>query len=216
MTENKPHNNSVGQDTLAPTTTKYHSGFVSGLQVLLWPYREQIEIDPEKWLSKEGIRMDILLLKKDPEQLDPEEYAMLRVLTPGARAEDIRRFKEIALQRDEAEYRHSVDNIFQVSISANREMYNQLRKEDPDMCEAMRELMKDEFDAAIAMGEARGEARGEALGEVRGEIKGFIRLYSEEMGLTSAEIIARIMHRFNLEEAAAANYVEETLGRHPA
>ena len=49
-----------------PVTIKYHAGFVSGLEILLWEYREQIRIEPEKWLSTEGIRMDVLILKKDP------------------------------------------------------------------------------------------------------------------------------------------------------
>ena len=39
---------------------KYHPGFVGGLGVLLWDYREMIDIVPEKWLSTEGIRMDVL------------------------------------------------------------------------------------------------------------------------------------------------------------
>ena len=46
---------------------KYHPGFVGGMGVLLWEYREVIDIDPEKWISKEGIRMDVLIIKKDPE-----------------------------------------------------------------------------------------------------------------------------------------------------
>ena len=50
----------------APANIKYHAGFVSGLELLLWKYREQVEIEPEKWLSTEGIRMDVLILKKDP------------------------------------------------------------------------------------------------------------------------------------------------------
>ena len=45
---------------------KYHPGFVGGLGLLLWDYREMIDILPEKWLSTEGIRMDVLILKKDP------------------------------------------------------------------------------------------------------------------------------------------------------
>ena len=31
---------------------KYHPGFVGGMGVLLWEYREVIDIDPEKWISK--------------------------------------------------------------------------------------------------------------------------------------------------------------------
>ena len=44
--------------------------------------------------------------------------------------------------------RRSVDNILQISVSVNKETYARLRKEDPDMCEALRELMKDDFDKA--------------------------------------------------------------------
>ena len=36
----------------------YHSAFRSGLGVLLWPYRNQIEIREEVVLKKQGIRMD--------------------------------------------------------------------------------------------------------------------------------------------------------------
>jgi hypothetical protein len=43
----------------------YHSAFKSGLEVLLWPYREQIEIREEIVLKKQGIRVDLLLLKPD-------------------------------------------------------------------------------------------------------------------------------------------------------
>ena len=50
----------------SPATIKYHAGFVSGLELLFWQYREQIDIVSEKWLSTEGIRMDVLILKKDP------------------------------------------------------------------------------------------------------------------------------------------------------
>lgn len=49
-----------GRDDKAPVNIKYHSGFVSVLELLLWKYREQIEIETEKWLSTEGIRMDVL------------------------------------------------------------------------------------------------------------------------------------------------------------
>ena len=43
----------------------YHSAFRSGLGILLWPYRNQIEIREEVGLKKQGIRMDLLLLKPD-------------------------------------------------------------------------------------------------------------------------------------------------------
>ena len=251
------------QDNKAPVTVKYHAGFVSGLELLLWDYREQVAIEPEKWLSTEGIRMDVLILKKDPSvefdfaigklfkchnileykrpddklnidvfakvmayvnlyksqgapvnaiayddisatiyrhayprdafqqlkdhgavieekypgvyyvagmspfpiqilvgrQLDPKEYAMFRVLRSGASDDDIRNFKDISLQHDDAAYLKSVDNIFQVSISANEARYARLFKEDPKMCEALRKLMEDDFIATEARGVAIGESK---------------------------------------------------------
>lgn len=93
-------------------------------------------------------------------ELSPDEYSMFRVLLPNAFDDDIRRFKNIALQIHDADYQKSVDNIFQVSVSLNRETYARLRKEEPDMCEALRELMKDEFDE---LDKAREEANQRAI-----------------------------------------------------
>ena len=59
----RQHSNADGK---APVNTRYHSGFVSGLELLLWQYREKIDIREEEWLSTGGIRMDVLVLKKDP------------------------------------------------------------------------------------------------------------------------------------------------------
>ena len=95
--------------------------------------------------------------------LDPKEYAMFKVIRPGASDEDIRNFKDMAVRNADAAFQESVDAIFQVSISANKESYARLIKEDPDMCEAMRDLMKEDF--------ARVEARGISIGEIRGAIK---------------------------------------------
>ena len=86
-------------------------------------------------------------------KLDPKEYAMFRILFPGAGDEDIRTFKNIALKNREEAYQKSVDAVFQASISANRETYARLRKEDPDMYEALRDLMKDDFIETEARGE---------------------------------------------------------------
>ena len=232
--------------------TNYHAAFLSSLEILFWQYREQITIVPEKILNVEGIRIDLLLIKKEPsleidsdiarifrehniieyksfddalnidvfakvmayaylyksqgpkanaipfssmcatiyrhryprnafralkfygavienpypgvyyvkglnpfpvqilvgKELDPYEYSMFRILLPNAFDDDIRRFKDIAMQNNNAAYHKSVDNILQISVSVNKETYARLRKEDPDMCEALRELMKDDFDKA--------------------------------------------------------------------
>ena len=121
------------------------------------------------------------------------------VLSSEASLEDLINFNEIAFLRGDAAYRRYVDSIFQVSVSANRHLYDRMMKEDKKMCEALKDLLKEDFVAA----EARGEARG--------EIKGMIKLYHEEMGLDSQEIIIRIIGRFSLDEETAKKYVESTL-----
>ena len=55
----------------------------------------------------------------------------------------------------------------QVSVSANKGTYSRIAEEDNNMCEALRELFKDEIDGLVAEGEARGVALGEARGEAR-------------------------------------------------
>lgn len=290
---------------------KYHPGFVGGLGVLLWDYREMIDIVPEKWLRTEGIRMDVLILKKDPavtlkndmcsifrghnileykrpegelsidvfakamaytylykslgkpidsisltdltmtlyrhkyprqlfgklteiglqvirkaagiyyvegaavfpvqvivgSELEPKEFAMFRVLAPEATWQDLTNFNEIAFLRGDAAYKRYVDSIFQVSVSANRQLYDQMTREDKKMCEALKDLLKEDFAAAEAMAEARGKASG--------KIEGVIQLYHEEMGLAPQEIVVRIMSRFSLDEETAQKYVENTLGLQP-
>ena len=84
------------------------------------------------------------------------------------------------------------------------------------MCEALKDLLKEDFAEAEARAEARGEARGKAIGEAQGEIKGMIKLYHEEMGLAPQEIIIKIMERFSLDEETARTFVESTLGLQPA
>lgn len=291
---------------------QYHPGFIGGLGVLLWKYREKIDIDPEKWISKQGIRMDVLILKKDPEvvldndmcrifrghnileykrpdddltidvfaklmayaylyksrgssvdtisfkdmtatvyrhgyprglfsklkdngmeveeaypgifriqnaapfpvqvvvgkELDPVEYAMFRVLTPGAAEKDLDTFHKMAFRQREELYREYIDSIIRVSVPANRQLYEKLTKEGGHMYEVLRDLLKDEFRIA----EEKGEARGEARGETNGEIKGAIRVYHDEMGLTVPEITAKIMDKYGLKKEEAGKYIEEVLG----
>ena len=42
--------------------------------------------------------------------------------------------------------RNNVDAVLQVSVSANKEIYEAIRRCDKVMCEALRELMKDDLE----------------------------------------------------------------------
>ena len=54
------------------------------------------------------------------------------------------------------------------------------------MCQALRELMKDEIDKEIEGAESRGEKRGERRGEKRGEANLISNMYSN--GVTPEQI----------------------------
>ena len=63
------------------------------------------------------------------------------------------------------------------------------------MCQALRELMKDELDQA------------ERHGRREGTISGAVTIYRDEMGMDDQTIISRIISRFHLTPDQARNYV---------
>jgi predicted transposase YdaD len=71
------------------------------------------------------------------------------------------------------------------------------------MCEALRELMKDEIAQDLARGRAEGEAKGRAEGEATGKVKGkaeqaISTAYTlSDMGMT-IDMIAKAVH-FSVE-----------------
>ncbi len=75
-----------------------------------------------------------------------ETHRTLRVLSKNVKEEDIRRFVEEAAQMSEPGDRNNVDAVLQVSVSANKEIYEAIRRCDKVMCEALRELMKEDFE----------------------------------------------------------------------
>ena len=99
-------------------------------------------------------------------QLDRKVHRSLCILSKHALEEDVRAFLETARRFTEPGDRNNADAILQVSVSANQELYEQIRR-DSVMCEALRELMKDEI--AKEKQAARQEARREGLQEGRQE-----------------------------------------------
>ncbi len=79
-------------------------------------------------------------------QLDKETHRILRILSKHVREEDVRAFVEKAVQMSEPGDRNNVDAVLQVSVSANKEIYEAIRRCDKVMCEALRELMKEDFE----------------------------------------------------------------------
>ena len=81
-------------------------------------------------------------------ELDGKHRA-LRVLSKNAMEEDVRGFIEEVSRLTEPGDRSNADAVMQASVSANRVLYEKIRGCNPAMCEALRELMKDEIEREI-------------------------------------------------------------------
>lgn len=75
-------------------------------------------------------------------ELESENHESLKVLSRSAQKEDIQKFTELARDFKEPGDKEKVDAVLQVSVAANREKYDEVRRSN--MCEALRELMKED------------------------------------------------------------------------
>ncbi len=98
-------------------------------------------------------------------------HSSLRILSWNADVEDIRTFLMKSIQLTEPADKHNVDAVLQVSIFANENVYNEIRR-DSGMCDALRKLMKDEIADALAEAEEKGMEKGMEKGLEKGMEKG--------------------------------------------
>ena len=77
-------------------------------------------------------------------RLSPENHSSLRILSVKADKADVERFLRYARLLSNQGDRNNVDAVLQASVSANFELYEEVRR-DSVMCEALQELMKDEI-----------------------------------------------------------------------
>lgn len=100
--------------------------------------------------------------------LDGARHAGLKILTSKADEKDIRQFLMDAKLATEPGDLHNIDAVLQVSVSANNEIYEKVRG-DKKMCEALKELMKDEI--AEEKSEARYDTKIEDIKNVMKNLK---------------------------------------------
>lgn len=79
-------------------------------------------------------------------ELNGAKHRSLRILSSRAQEDDIRGFLNEAKDFSEPGEKADADAILQVSVSENMELYNEIMGRYPEMCEALRTLMKDEID----------------------------------------------------------------------
>ena len=104
-------------------------------------------------------------------ELKGKEHLILRVLSKNAEETDLREFVKYVNNFTEAGEKENVDAVLQVSVSANREIYDQIRR-NMTMCEALRELMKDEIEAEVEAARRAAEREGRENGWLEGRAEG--------------------------------------------
>lgn len=104
-------------------------------------------------------------------ELESGKHRSLRILSRNTLEEDIRGFVEEAQKLNSQGERTNVDAVLQVSVSANYELYDEIKRRYPTMCEAMRILMQDEIADEVREAHKEGRKEGHREGLAQGEIK---------------------------------------------
>ncbi len=112
-------------------------------------------------------------------QLGQETHQTLRVLSKHVEEEDVRAFVGRAMRVSKSGERNNIDAVLQASVSANKEIYEAIRRRDKVMCEALRELMKEDFE------KQERETKRETLLEA-------IRNLMETMGCSAEQAMAAL------------------------
>ena len=124
----------------------------------------------------------IIVTKK----LRRKTHRALKVLSKHVTEEDARAFVEEASQLTEPGDGNNVDAVIDASVAANRAFYEEIRRCDPFMCEALRELMKDEIEerekkaALEAARQADQKARQENSIELIGNLMETMKMTAEQ------------------------------------
>ncbi len=124
-------------------------------------------------------------------RLDGKKHSALKVLSKNAKEDDIKRFlMEISGLSNKGD-KENADAVLQVSISANEEMYEKIRR-DFGMCQALEKLMADVIEKREEVAEQRGEKKAK-INLAQNLIKlGKLKLeeIAELTGLSSDEVTA--------------------------
>lgn len=89
-------------------------------------------------------------------QLERKAHCSLRVLTTQVEMQDAELFLEQIHYLKSKNERSNIDSVLQVSVNANKQVYSLLRRKN-EMCEALRELMKDEIEKELENKLEQGE-----------------------------------------------------------
>lgn len=164
-----------------------------------------------------GIATQIIVSKHLPKK----EQKWLTLLDEKLSKEEAKRAIIQANALNNKAEKEYADSVLQVIISKNRQVFDMLKKEGEDMCEALRELMEPEIreatEAAQKKGLEEGRAKGLVEGLKEGRVKGraegrtegenaFAALVSYLLKDGLIDILEKITKDINLREEYYAKY----------
>lgn len=129
-------------------------------------------------ISKDGYPPTQIIVSSE---LDKGSHTWLTALTSGMEEADVERFIRNIENLEEKDEKEFADSVLQVSMKENVRAFD-MAKEVPDMCEALKELMKPELE------EAREE--GELIGKVKvlREINWTVEMIAKQINLSEQEV----------------------------
>lgn len=123
-----------------------------------------------------------------PNRLAKGAHQSLKLLSPNAEEGDARTFIEEAMKLTEPGDRNNIEAVLQVSIVANKTLYDEIRR-NQTMCDALRELMKEEIaDAERKAGqEAERKAQLKSIKNLMSNLKLTAEQVMEAMSIPAEE-----------------------------
>ena len=104
-------------------------------------------------------------------ELSDQNLLALKIMTRNAKESEVRAFLLATRTFSVPGDRHDADAVLQISSTANRDLYDKLRKEE-SMCQALKEILSEEIAEERAEAKAEGLAEGKAEGKAEGLAEG--------------------------------------------
>ena len=149
---------SANELTISMMRESYPAGMIATLK--------RQGIDGIYYLKNFFIPTQIVVTK----ELSQGLHNSFRVLSRNVDEKDIETFLKDAEGYIGKSEKSDADAVLQVSMSANYELYEKVRR-DNTMCEALRRLMKDEIEEALDAAKQEGSVEGLASGIAEGRIQ---------------------------------------------
>lgn len=137
--------------TLTFVREKYPSKLMGQLMALGYNVEEQY---PGIFCISGNVMFPIQIVVSS--KLEMLEHLSLKVLSSDVNKNCAKTFVRQMSKLEDQGDKENIDAVLQISVAANRDLYDEI-KEENKMCEALRELMKDEIEAEKSKAFAEGK-----------------------------------------------------------